>query len=69
MTQSENRSDLGDERLGAMVDALAPVLGIPVTPEFRPGIIANLRISLDLAALMLDFHLDEREEPAPVFRP
>ncbi len=64
-----NKFEPNDIQLGTVVDAMAPILGIPVTSEFRPGVIANLRISLELAALVLAFPLDEREEPAPVFRP
>jgi hypothetical protein len=53
----------------AIIDALAPLLGIDVTPEFRPGVIANLETTIRLARVVLAAPLDEREEPAAVFRP
>ena len=53
----------------AIIDALAPLLGIDVTPEFRPGVIANLETTIRLARIVLAAPLDEREEPAAVFRP
>ncbi len=40
------------------------------TPEFRPGVVANLETTIArMAALVLAAPLDEREEPAAVFRP
>ncbi len=55
--------------LEAWMDAMLPVLGIAADPAFRPGILANLQVTLRLAGLVLDFPLDEREEPAPVYEP
>ncbi|HYF56311.1 MAG TPA: DUF4089 domain-containing protein [Salinarimonas sp.] len=51
----------------AVVDAMAPLLGLPVGPEHRPGVILNLAVTARLAALVTDFPLDDREDPAPVF--
>ena len=53
----------------AVIDAMAPLLGIPVDPSFRPGIVANLELIAMLAALLDAAPIDEREEPAAVFRP
>ena len=53
----------------AVIDAMAPLLGIAVAPEFRPGIVQNLATIVRLAAVVLEAEIDEREEPAPVFRP
>ena len=53
----------------AVIDAMAPLLGIPVDPAFRPGIVANLELIALLAALLDEAPLDEREEPAAVYRP
>jgi hypothetical protein len=52
-----------------IVDALAGVLGIDITPEFRPGVVTHLLTTLRLARLVLEAPLDEREEPAAVYRP
>jgi hypothetical protein len=51
----------------AVIDALAPLLQLPVTAEHRPGVVANLRMTARLAALVAEFPLDDREEPAPVY--
>lgn len=51
----------------ALVDAVASFLGLPIEPDFRPGIIANLR-TIARHAELLDPPLDDRTEPAPVFR-
>ena len=50
----------------ALIDATAPLLGLPIEPDFRPGIVANLRTIVRHAEL-LDPVLDDRAEPAPVF--
>lgn len=53
----------------ALIDAMAPLLAIPVEPAFRPGIVANLTLIAALAALVDEAPIDEREEPAAVYRP
>jgi hypothetical protein len=58
-----------DAELEAYMDAAAALLGLPVAPDDRPGVLANLRVTARFAALVAEFPLDEREEPAPVFRP
>ena len=50
----------------ALIDAIAPLLGLPIEPDFRPGIVANLR-TIAWHAELLDVPLDGRAEPAPVF--
>ena len=51
------------------VDRAAPVAGLVIAPEHRPGVIRNLAIALELGALIMEFPLDEVVEPVPVFRP
>jgi hypothetical protein len=53
----------------ALLDAMAPLVGIPVEPAFRPGVVANLTLIATMAALVDGMPLDEREEPAAVYRP
>ena len=53
----------------AVIDAMAPLLGLAILPEYRPGVAANLRIVADFAALMLEPPLGDHAEPAPVFTP
>ena len=50
----------------ALIDGMAPLLGLPIEPDFRPGIVANLR-TIARHAELLDVPLDDRAEPAPVF--
>jgi hypothetical protein len=53
----------------AIIDAMAPLLGLHVKPEYRPGIATNLKVTAALAALVLEFPLDDHAEPAAVFHP
>ncbi len=52
----------------AVIDAVAPLLGLRIRPEDRPGVVANLRVTARFAALLLDEPLGDEAEPAPVFR-
>jgi hypothetical protein len=53
--------------LDGFVEAAARVLALPVEPEWRPAIKANLEVSLRLAAFVAEFALPDETEPAPVF--
>jgi hypothetical protein len=53
----------------ALVDAMAPLLGLTLTAESRAQTIAHLRIAADEAEKLLSVSLDDREESAPVFTP
>ncbi len=53
----------------AMVDAMAPLLGLTLTEQSRVQAILQLRVAAEQAELLLSAPLDDREEPAPVFRP
>jgi hypothetical protein len=53
----------------AIMDAMAPLLGLDVKPEYRSGIATNLNVTAALAALVLEFPLDDHAEPAAVFTP
>ena len=45
----------------------AAALGLPIEPEWKPGIKANLQVTLRVAAMVADFELPDEAEPAPVF--
>ena len=46
------------------------LLGIELTPEQVPGVIANLQRTAQIAAAVNDFALDQvNDEPGPVWRP
>jgi hypothetical protein len=51
----------------AIVDALAPLLGLTLTPESRAQTIVHLRIAAEQAEKLLSVPLDDQQEPAPVF--
>ena len=51
----------------AVVDAVAPLLGLTLTPESRGQTIAHLRIAAEHAEMLLSVPLADQEEPAPVF--
>ena len=51
----------------ALIDAMSPLLGLPLSDAARPGVKLNLQIAARLAPLVLDFPLDDEAEPAPVF--
>ena len=56
------------DHLDAYIDAAAQALGIPVQPEWKPDIRANLDVTFKLAALVGEKELPDDAEPAPVFK-
>jgi hypothetical protein len=56
-----------DDALDDFIDAAARALGLPVEPQWRPAIKANLDVTLRLGALVAAFELPDEAEPAPVF--
>jgi len=56
------------DHLDAYIDAAAQALGIPVQPEWKPAVRANLEVTFRLAALVGEKELPDDAEPAPVFR-
>jgi hypothetical protein len=53
----------------AYVDGAATLIGLPIAPAYRPGVIVNLDRLAQMAALVMEFPLPDGVEPAPVFRP
>ncbi len=51
----------------AVIDAMGPLIGIEIAPEYREGVATNLRVTADFAALLLAFRLGDHDEPTPVF--
>jgi len=54
--------------LDTYIDAAAQALGIPIQPEWRGEIRANLDVTFKLAALVAEKELPDDAEPAPVFK-
>jgi hypothetical protein len=53
----------------ALVDAMAPLLRIALTPASRSETIVHLKIAAEQAELLLSGEIGDQDEPAPVFRP
>ena len=51
----------------ALVEALAPLYGLALTPESRAQAVLHLRIAAEQAALLMSADIDELTEPAPVY--
>ncbi|MGJ4855964.1 DUF4089 domain-containing protein [Labrys sp. KB_33_2] len=51
----------------AVIDAMAPMIGIEVDPDFREGVAANLKLTAELAQLVLSFPIEDSNQPAAVF--
>jgi hypothetical protein len=52
----------------AVIDAVAPLLQLPIAPEYRAGIRANLKTASKMVALVEQMKLEDEAEPAPVFK-
>lgn len=50
------------------IDAMAPVVGVNVSDERRPGVKANLKTAAKMAALLDKVVVKDETEPAPVYR-
>ena len=53
----------------AYIDPAAALVGLPIDPAHRPGIVLNLGRIAEMAALVMAFPLPDDIEPAPVFGP
>lgn len=51
------------------VDELSVILDLPIPPECKPGVVANLQRTQAIAQLVLEFPLTEQNEVAPIFSP
>lgn len=51
----------------AIIDAIAPVLGLDIAADDRPGVVLNLQIALRLARTTEAMDLADHDEAAPVF--
>ena len=62
------RPDGEAKAAAAVVDAMAPALGLTVDPAWRGEVIAHWLATARAARLVLAFPLEDELEPAPVFR-
>jgi len=54
--------------LDDFIDAAARALALPVEPDWKPAVAANLRATLEHAACVEALTLPDDAEPAPVFK-
>ncbi|MEB3338273.1 MAG: DUF4089 domain-containing protein [Leptolyngbyaceae bacterium] len=48
---------------------MTELLGLPLSPEYQPGVVENFTKLAAIADLIMDFPLPEDIEIAPVFQP
>jgi len=60
---------MSPERIEAHVDASAALIGLPIGPEYRAGVVRYFGIAASLAELVMALPLAAEDEPAPVFVP
>ena len=53
----------------ALIDAMAPLLQLRISPDYRAGIKLQLKTAAKMAAVIEQIKLDDDAEPAPVYRP
>lgn len=58
-----------EDDMAAYMDAAAALLGMPIAPTHRPGVLRNLQMVAALAPRVLDFELGPADESGNVFRP
>jgi hypothetical protein len=57
-----------NDPLDDFIDAAARMLDLPLEPEWRDSVKANLQVTLRQAGLVAEFALPDDAEPAPVFQ-
>ncbi|WP_394730745.1 oxalurate catabolism protein HpxZ [Altererythrobacter sp. GH1-8] len=63
---ANNRAAFGDGAAAAYVAAASQLLELPIDPEFRDGVVANLDVMKKIAGPLMQFDLGD-EEPAASF--
>jgi hypothetical protein len=63
----KSRRALPADPLDGLIDAAARLLALPVEPEWRAAIRANLEVNLRMASFVAEFALPDETEPAPIF--
>jgi hypothetical protein len=58
-----------DAAIAAYVDATAKLIGLPIDPAHRPGVIANMARNAQMAAFVMAAPAELDGDAAPVFVP
>jgi hypothetical protein len=53
----------------AWLDAQCALLGLPIAPEHRPGVLMHLQLAAGMAARVMNFELTPADESGNVFVP
>jgi hypothetical protein len=56
------------DELDHMIDSAAALLALPLDPDWKGAVRANLETNLKLAKLVDEFPLPDEAEPAGIFR-
>jgi len=59
---------MAEPKLNDFITAAAVALALPLEPEWRGAIKANLEVTLKHANLVADFALPDEAEPAPIYK-
>jgi hypothetical protein len=62
-----NQMPWDTDQVESYIAAAAPILALPLELEWKPAILANLEVTLKMAALVGAFPLPDDAEPSPVF--
>lgn len=63
------RFPLTDDEIAAYVDAAAAMLGLPIAPAHRPGVLRYFALAARMAAVIDAVPLSPNDDPAPTFTP
>lgn len=55
------------DEAGRIIDAVAPLLDLPVAADYRPGIVTNLTIAARMARIAARVQPGDHADQAPVF--
>ncbi len=58
-----------NDKIAEYVDLMAKLIDLPLDPEHRPGVIANMTRIAEIAQLVNEFPLPDEIEAATVFQP
>jgi Protein of unknown function (DUF4089) len=65
----QHRDESSVMDVGEWVDQMAALVGLPLCPEHRPGVVENFERIRAVAQLVTAFPLPEAVESAPIFEP
>lgn len=61
--------ELTPDEIEAFVDQMAAMVGLPIPPDCRAEVVANVKRTAAIARLVLEFPLPVEGESAPRFEP